>query len=85
MLRSKDDLITSDPPPCFPTYKRCPQKFYQEELPDKIQIRCFVTFFENHAVYEIMWRNLVESPQMTVLRMPIHAGYLMLQRHTQNM
>jgi len=32
-----------------------------------------VFFFENHAVYEIMWKNMVQSdkPQMTIWRMRI--------------
>ena len=42
-------------------------------------------FFENHAVYEIMWNNTVERvrPQMTIWRLHLHAGYLRL--HTHNM
>jgi len=34
---------------------------------------CSVTFFENHAVYEIMWINIVGRgrPQMTIWRMRI--------------
>jgi len=51
---------------------------------------CSVTFFEIHAVYEIMWRDTVEldRPQMTVWRMRIvcwiakatnaHSEYVML-------
>jgi len=33
----------------------------------KTHILCSVTFFENHAVYEIMWKNVVEQgmAQMT--------------------
>ena len=63
MLGSKDDLITSDLSPC--------QKSHQAELLGKIQIRYSVTFFENRAVYEIMWRYMVEPQQMTVWHMPI--------------
>jgi hypothetical protein len=39
---------------------------------------------ENRAVYEIMWKNMVEPgrPQMTIWR--VHAGYLRLQTHTQS-
>ena len=66
MLGSKGDLTTSDPSPCFPICTRCSQNSYQQELLDKKQIRCSVTFFESRAVYEIMWRNIVEPPQMTV-------------------
>jgi hypothetical protein len=33
----------------------------------------FIFFFENRAVYEIMWKNIVERgrPQMTIWRMRI--------------
>jgi hypothetical protein len=38
-------------------------------------------FFESRAVYEIMWKNVVERgrPQITIL----YAGYLRLQTYTQ--
>ena len=41
-------------------------------------------FFENQAVYEIMWKNIVEPgrPRMTMWRMRIAAGFLRLQIHT---
>jgi hypothetical protein len=37
----------------------------------KTHLLCSVTFFENRAVYEIMWKNIVERgrPQMTIWRM----------------
>ena len=43
----------------------------EEEI--KIHILCSITFFENRAVYEIMWKNVVEwgRPQMTVWHMHI--------------
>jgi len=40
----------------------------------KPHILCSITFlYENRAVYEIMWKNMVESdrPQMTIWRMRI--------------
>jgi len=39
----------------------------------KTHILCSVTFFENRAVYEIMWENIVERSrsQMTIWRMRI--------------
>ena len=39
----------------------------------KTHILCSVTVFENRAVYEIMWKNIVERgrPQMTVWHMRI--------------
>jgi len=34
---------------------------------------CSMTFFENRVIYEIMWKNAVESggPKMTIWRMRI--------------
>jgi hypothetical protein len=42
------------------------------------------SFSENLAIYEIMWKNMVEPdrPDMTIR---LHAGYISLQTHTQNM
>ena len=39
----------------------------------KTHILCSITVFENHTVYEIMWKNIVElgGPQMTLLHMSI--------------
>jgi hypothetical protein len=33
-------------------------------------ILCAITFFENRAMYEVMWKNIVEPgrPQMTIWR-----------------
>jgi len=43
---------------------------FQTEVVDKIKkhILCSITFFEDHAIYEIMWRNTakLERPQMTI-------------------
>ena len=41
----------------------------------KTHILCAITFFENHAVFEIMWKNTVErgKPQMKIWLMRI--GY----------
>jgi hypothetical protein len=48
---------------------------FQTNIVEKFRthILCSITFFENHAVYEIMWKNVVEwgRPQMTVWRMRI--------------
>jgi hypothetical protein len=37
------------------------------------RISCLITFFDNRAVYELMWINIVErgKPQMTIWRMRI--------------
>jgi len=49
------------------------QTIFVEKI--KTNILCSVTFFfpANHAVYEIMWKNIVESgrPQMAIRRMRI--------------
>jgi hypothetical protein len=39
----------------------------------KTDILCSVNVFENRVVYEVMWRNAVDTdrPQMTAWRMPI--------------
>jgi hypothetical protein len=44
-------------------------------------------FYENRAVCEIMWKNVVQPdrPHITVWRMRIAEGYLRLQTHTHNM
>ena len=51
---------------------------FQTKVVDEIKrnILCSVTFFfffENHAVYEIMWKNMVQpdKPHMTIWRMLI--------------
>ena len=43
---------------------------FQTKVVENIEthILCFVTFSENLAIYEIMWKNMVEPerPQMTI-------------------
>jgi hypothetical protein len=52
----------------------------------KIHIFCSVTFFfENHAVYEIMWKNTVEGGRPLLWQYDacaLHAEFLRLQIHT---
>jgi hypothetical protein len=41
---------------------------FQTKVVDKIKTHiCSITFFENHAICEIMWQNMIEPdrPQMT--------------------
>ena len=40
-----------------------------------------INIFKNRAVYEIIWKNIVEpgSSQMTIGACPLHAGYPRLQ------
>jgi hypothetical protein len=53
----------------------------------KEHVLCLKTFSEKHALYEIMWENVVDldKPQMTIWRIRIASGHLRLQTHTQNM
>jgi len=50
---------------------------FQTKIAQKIKTHFFVFnyffFFENRAVYEIMWKNIVQpdKQQMTIRRMPI--------------
>jgi hypothetical protein len=48
---------------------------FQRKFVDKIKTHTLysVMFFENRAVYEIVWKNTVElgRPQMTIWRMSI--------------
>ena len=43
--------------------------------------------FQSCAVYEIMWKNIVEPdrPHVAIWRMALHDGCLRLQTHTQDM
>jgi len=59
---------------------------FQTKVAEKIKTHFIFSNFpppENHVIYEIMWKNIVEPgrPQMTILA---HAGYLRLQTHTQD-
>ena len=51
----------------------------------KTHILCPMTFAENRAVYEIMWKYNVERgrPQSTARGMRIDAGYPGLHMHSQ--
>jgi len=52
-----------------------------------MHILCPVIFVvANCAVYEMMWKNIVETggPHMTIWRMRVTHRYLKLQKHTQN-
>jgi len=48
---------------------------FQTKVVEKIKphILCSATFFKNLALYEIMWKNIVEwgRPQMAIWRMHI--------------
>ena len=66
------------------------RKFQIEDVEKmKTRILCSITFFppRNRAVYEIVWKNMVEPDrtQMTIRRMRVAAGYQRLQTHTRNM
>jgi len=63
---------------------------FQTNFVEKIKthILCSITFFFfNLAIYEIMWKNIVEldRPQLDhVMWCTLLAGYLWLQSHPQN-
>jgi len=48
---------------------------FQTKVVEKLETHsvCSVTFFESYAIYEIMWKNVVErgDPQMTIWHMCI--------------
>jgi hypothetical protein len=56
---------------------------FQTKVAEKIKTHFIFSTPENHVIYEIMWKNIVDPgrPQMTILA---HAGYLRLQIHTQD-
>jgi len=49
------------------------REMFQTEVVEKIKIRILFSFFFNPAVYEIMWKNVVQpdGPQVTIWRMRI--------------
>jgi hypothetical protein len=51
----------------------------QTKIVEKLEIRILysITFFENHTIYDIMWKNTLEwaRPQMTVWCMLHTQGY----------
>jgi len=53
------------------------------------KVLCQATFSENRVVYEIMWRNVVETDRKHVTvyygACALRVGQLRLQTHTQNM
>jgi hypothetical protein len=62
----------------------------QEKALDKIKTHIMLTelfFFENRDVYEIMWKSVVDpdNHRRQYGAFALHAGYLRLQTHTQNM
>jgi len=59
---------------------------FQTNVVDKIKthILCLSTFFENRAVYEIMWKSAA-GHRRQYGACTLYAMYLGLQMHTQNM
>jgi len=53
----------------------------------RIKVRSVNFLSENRAVYEIMWKNIVEPgrSQMNIWRTRIACWMIKLQTHTQNM
>jgi len=56
---------------------------FQIKVVEKIKphILYLITFFENRAVYEIMWKNMVTPVRWQYGTCALHAGYLWLQKH----
>jgi len=50
----------------------------------KTHMLCSVQFFENRNIYEILCKNIVEPGRSQYDACLLHAGYLRLQIHTQN-
>jgi hypothetical protein len=90
-------LVVFLTPPLTPSYyislfSSLEWEMFQTEVVENIKTRilCSVTFLENHAVCEVMWKNIVEPgrPHMTIWRMrfgcwitkatDIHSGYVIL-------
>jgi len=64
---------------------------FQTKAAEKIKKTPYILkffFLENRGVYEIMWKYIVQPdrPQMTIQygACALHAGYLRVQTHTQN-
>ena len=51
----------------------------------KTHICCSVTFKNSRVFYEIMWEKYCRAGQWQYGACTFHAGYLRLQKHTQNM
>ena len=63
---------------------------FQTKVVDKIKshVLRLVTFFfaESRAIYQIMWKNMVESDRLQVtIRLMHFAWCIRLQTHTRNM
>ena len=60
---------------------------WRENLNTRHMFNNFFFFFENRAIYEIVWKNCIEPnrPQMIITcgACTLHAGYLGTQIHTQ--
>jgi len=54
----------------------------------KTRVLCSVMFLKNYAVYEVMWKNVLETyrPEVTMenCACSLHAGYVRLQAYTQD-
>jgi len=65
--------------------KNVSDKSYRETRYTHFMFNDFFFSFENRAVYEITWKNIVErgSHRLQYGGRALHAGYLRLQIHTQ--
>ena len=57
-----------------------------EKIKTHFMLNNFFFFFKNRTSYDLMWKNVVEldMPQMTIWHVRLHAGYVRLQTHAQN-
>jgi hypothetical protein len=53
---------------------------FQTKVVENIETHClFNNLKKNHAIYEIMWKNVLELDRPC----PLHDGYLRMPSHTQ--
>jgi len=63
---------------------------FQTKVVEKMKTRvlCSATFLKNYAIYEVMWKNMLETdrPEVTMenCACTLHAGNVRLQAYTQD-
>jgi len=57
------------------------EKHFKVVKKTKTLISFSITNFENHAIYEIMWKNILEQGRLQYGACALRAGYLRLQIH----
>jgi hypothetical protein len=59
-------------------------KIFRENQNTHFVFNNFFFFFENRAVYEIVFKNIVDADRPQYGACALHAGSLRLQTYTQN-